>query len=126
YNLGLSLTLQGRYDEAVDANYKAVWNAAWQESGFFALAQLAAMRGDFGEALELASNAIVRNAYHGKARALKCAALRRLGRFTEAARFAEETLEVDRLDFAAYYELAQAQRALGDGSAADATLAKLR
>lgn len=126
YNLGLSLTLQGRYDEAVDAYYKAVWNAAWQESGFFALAQLAAMRGDFGEALELASNAIVRNAYHGKARALKCAALRRLGRFTEAARFAEETLEVDRLDFAAYYELAQAQEALGDGSAADATLAKLR
>ena len=47
YNLGLSLTLQGRYDEAVDAYYKSVWNAAWQERAFRAT-QLAAMRGDFG------------------------------------------------------------------------------
>ena len=41
YNLGLSLKMQGRFDEAFDAFYKATWNAAWQDAAFFELARLA-------------------------------------------------------------------------------------
>ena len=33
YNLGWSLKMQGRKDEAFDAFYKAVWNDAWQHAG---------------------------------------------------------------------------------------------
>ena len=37
--------MQGRFSEAFDAFYKAVWNAAWQDAGYFELARLAARAG---------------------------------------------------------------------------------
>lgn len=84
YNLGLSLKQLGRYREAFDAFYKAAWNAAWQDSAYFELAQLAARSGDITQALDLAHQALRRNWSHHKARHLKIALLRRMGR-TEAA-----------------------------------------
>ena len=46
YNLGLSLKYQGKLDEAYDAFYKACWNGAWQDAGYFSLAQISVIRKD--------------------------------------------------------------------------------
>jgi len=105
YNLGLSLRFQGRYDEAFDAFYKAVWSAAWQDSGYFELARIACRRQFWAEALELLDRSLVRNTRHLKARHLKTAVLRRLGRTDEAATNAAESLRLDPLDYGAMVEL---------------------
>lgn len=125
YQLGVTLKLQGRPDEAYAAFYKAVWSAAWQDSGFFSLAQIACGRGDFAEALELAERSLIRNARNYKARHLKAALLRRLGQPMQALAYARETLALDVADFGAGNELYLAQLALGQPDQAAETLAGL-
>ncbi len=104
YNLGLALKMQGRFQEAFDAFYKAVWNAAWRSPAYFELARLAARSGRCDEAVELADNALVTNAHHHKARHLKAAALRHLRRVDEALGEVQHSLSLDCLDFGAWYE----------------------
>ena len=57
YNLGLALEAQDGYDQAYDAYYKSAWNAAWQESAYFALARIACRRQDHAEAQGWSSRA---------------------------------------------------------------------
>jgi tetratricopeptide (TPR) repeat protein len=104
YNLGLSLRFQGRFAEAFDAFYKAVWSAAWQDSGYFELARLASRRQAWAEALDLIDRSLARNTRHLKARHLRTAILRHLGRSDEAAHAAAESLALDRLDYGAMVE----------------------
>lgn len=104
YNLGLSLKMQGRYEEAFGAFYKAVWNDAWQMAGYFELARLAARRGDLEEALVLVDHSLARNDWNHRARHLKIALLRRLGREAEADAAIGEALERDPIELGALYE----------------------
>jgi tetratricopeptide (TPR) repeat protein len=105
HDLGLCLCLQGRLDEAFDAFFKASWNAAWQASAFFELARIAARRGDADQALEFAESALGINGRHTRARHLRIALLRRLGRVAEARRAIRTALSEDPLDGGALLEL---------------------
>lgn len=80
YNLGLALKYQDRLDEAYAAFYKAAWNYAWRAPGYYTLATIDSIRGDFASALEHLDLALSTNADHSKARNLKTAIFRRLGR----------------------------------------------
>ncbi|SFS45458.1 DUF5107 domain-containing protein [Paenibacillus sp. BC26] len=120
YQLGVSLKLQGRQEEAFAAFYKSVWSAAWQDSGYFSLAQIATERGRLSEALELVERSLVRNSRNYKARNLKTALLRKLGRPEEAITFGSETLRLDIADFGAYNELRLALEMAGDIEKAEA------
>ncbi|MHA7963953.1 DUF5107 domain-containing protein [Paenibacillus sp. CAU 1782] len=113
YQLGLSLKLQGRSDEAFTAFYKAVWSAAWQDGGYFSLAQIAAEKGNYAEALELADRSLIRNSRNYKSRNIKIAMLRKLGKLDQAEAFAEETIKLDAADYGSHYELALIREALG-------------
>ncbi len=104
YNLGLVLNLQGCYQEAFDAFYKAIWNAALQDSGYFELAKLACRSGRFDEALELVDRSLVRNGHHHQALHLKIALLRHLGKPHEAQSEINYALKLDYLNFGALYE----------------------
>ncbi|HML21183.1 MAG TPA: DUF5107 domain-containing protein [Aggregatilinea sp.] len=104
YNLGLALKYQGRFAEAFDAFYKAVWNAAWKSPAHFELARLACRDGRSEEALALLSDALDTNVHFQQARHLKIAVLRRLGRSAEALAEIDRSLNLDRLDFGALYE----------------------
>ncbi|MBB6669124.1 DUF5107 domain-containing protein [Cohnella nanjingensis] len=126
YQLGVALKLQGRLTEAFAAFYKSVWSAAWQDPGYFSLAQIAAERGAYAEALELAERSLIRNARNYKARHLKAALLRKLGLPAEAVAYAEETLRLDVADFGSANERALALAALGDQAGANAALGELR
>jgi tetratricopeptide (TPR) repeat protein len=83
YLRGLCLVKMGRLNEARDAFYKATWNEAWQASAWFELARLACREGDHDSALSLLHQVLERNVRHHKARHLKAAVLRRLGRDEE-------------------------------------------
>lgn len=98
YNLGLALRMQGRFGEAFDAFYKAVWNAAYQASAYFELARLAARSGDLAQALDLANRSLQRNASHRQAMHLKIALLRHLGKTDDALLTLQHALEADPLD----------------------------
>lgn len=105
YNLGLSLKMQKRYDEAYDAFYKSVWDGKMQEKGYYQLACVSAKMNKFEDALEFVNQALTRGAHNMRARTLKCALLRREGRIEEGIRFAEESIRIDPLDFGGRYEL---------------------
>lgn len=126
YQLGLALQLQGRDEEAFAAFYKAVWSAAWQDSGYYSLAAIACGRGEYAEALELATRSLIRNSRNYKARHLKAALLRKLGWPAEALAYTGETLALDPADFGAANERWAALRALGDAAEADTVLAELQ
>ena len=104
YNLGLALKYQGRYNEAYDRFYKSCWNAAWQDAGYFACAQIATMQGRLEDALDEVDRSLIRNWHHHKARALRTAILRQMGKAKEALQVIEDSLAIDQFNFGCRYE----------------------
>src|SRR5260370_29409228 len=97
YNLGLALKYQERAEAAYAAFYKSVWNQEWQSAGCYALATIDCQRGDFERALEHLNNSLSVNRSHLKARNLKSAILRQMGRTKEALDVVRVTLALDPL-----------------------------
>jgi tetratricopeptide (TPR) repeat protein len=114
YNLGLTLKHQGRLDEAYAAYFKATWNQAWQGPCCYALAEISCARRDYSTALDHLEHAIAADGRNLKARNLKAAVLRHLGRNDEATRVAQETVAMDPLDFWSRHELLAASLNGGD------------
>jgi tetratricopeptide (TPR) repeat protein len=108
YLLGVALRLLDRNDEAYDAFFKAIWNQGWASPGYHAIAELDATRRDWSAVLEHAGRALRTNADDLKARDLRAAAFRHLGRPGEALAEAEATLALDPLDPWAAFERAWA------------------
>ena len=98
YNLGLALKMQGKLDKAFDAFYKATWNGAWQDSGFYSLAQIAS---------------------------IKSIILRRLEKYNKAESLNKETLTFDILDFGAKFELYKIYNQINKVNDADEILVEL-
>lgn len=104
YNLGWSLKMQGRSDEAFEVFYKSVWNDAWQHAGYLNLSRIAAERGEFEEALELIDKSLLKNYHSHTARHAKVFILRKLGRNKEALSLIEESLAIDPFNFGCLFE----------------------
>ncbi|MCQ2257344.1 MAG: DUF5107 domain-containing protein [Bacteroidaceae bacterium] len=103
YNLALCLKYLGQYDEAYDWFYKSTWNAAWQQAGFFACAQIAAMKGEWEDALMLVDKSLINGWHNHKARGLKAHILKQLCA-EEFDVFAEESLKINPFNYAILYE----------------------
>src|SRR5258708_23904872 len=119
YQLGVALKMQGRLDEAFAAFYKATWSSAWQDSGYFSLAQIACAKKAYREALALVERSLMRNTRNYKARDLKVALLRKLGQVEKAEHFDQETIQLDIADFGAYNERYLLHLAKGQDSQAE-------
>ena len=104
FNKGVTLKYLGRPKEAYAAFFKACWNAAWQDAGYFNLAQIDCARGDLDKALELAEKSLIKNWHNHQARHLKIILLRKLGRTGEAQRWIDDSLAIDPFNFGAQYE----------------------
>ncbi|MGC9348211.1 MAG: DUF5107 domain-containing protein [Anaerolineae bacterium] len=125
YNLGAALKYQGDLDDAYDAYYKAIWSYAWQAAGYYALAQIDIRRRDFERALEHLERSLRTNTMNTKARNLKAAVLRHLGRLDEAAPATCETVELDPLDMWSRNEAVLVSRAQDKEVVAESQLAEL-
>jgi tetratricopeptide (TPR) repeat protein len=125
YNLGATLKAQGRLDAAYAAFYKAIWSYAWQAPGYYALAEIDIHRGDLNRALDHLTRSLQTNALNMKARNLKSAVLRHLGRVEEAAQVVCETVALDPLDLMSRNEAVWISRAQGKDAAASSQLGEL-
>ena len=104
YNLGLSLFMQERFQEASAAFYKASWNAAWQDVSFLNLSRISTREGNLEEALEFINKSLTRNNVSQTGRHLKSIILRKLGRSDEAMALIEDTLSLDRFNIGCWFE----------------------
>ncbi len=104
YNLGWCLQLQGKAAAAYDAYYKAVWNEGWRAAGYYSLALLDGLRGDWAGALAHVNTGLVSNWHHHKARQLKASILRKMGQYDEANRWIRESLDIDPFNVGCRFE----------------------
>lgn len=98
YYLGIALQYQGKLEEAYKAYYKAIWNYAWQSSGYYRLAQIDCCRNQLDAALEHLEHSLATNRDNLNSRNLKGTVLRRLGRREEAEVWVRETIRMDPLN----------------------------
>lgn len=104
YSLGLLRLYQGKTDRAYDAFHKAVWNKAWEGSGYYALAAIDAAGGDLAKAMENINRSLLFDSESLQSRGLRASLLRRMGCTQEAQAAIGETLSLDKLDFRAMAE----------------------
>ena len=104
FNLGLCLKYQNKNEEAYSAFYKSTWNAAWQNQGYFYIAQLDALKGDYDLALTHIKKAISKNTEDHKALHLQVALLRKLNQKEKALAFTNRYLQDDCFNFGLLYE----------------------
>jgi tetratricopeptide (TPR) repeat protein len=86
YYLGVALKAQGRIDDAFTAFYKATWSQEWKSPAYFSLAEIASLKGDFTQALNLVDQSLDANALNVRAYGLKATLLRKLGRTEDAVK----------------------------------------
>lgn len=104
FNKGLALNYLGRKEEAYAAFFKACWNAAWQDAGYFNLAQIDCSKGNLVRALDLIDRSLIKNWHNHKGRHLKAIILRKLGRTNEAKTLINDSLSIDNFNFGILYE----------------------
>ncbi|MCK4886799.1 MAG: DUF5107 domain-containing protein [Planctomycetes bacterium] len=113
YYLGLVLRAQGKYEQAYKNFYRAVWDYTYTACGYYQLAELSCIKGDFTTALDLLDKSLELNVKNIKAIALKASLLRKLGQFNKAKCVAEELLDLHPLNYRAMNEIALCQFAIG-------------
>ncbi|MCD7963603.1 MAG: DUF5107 domain-containing protein [Rikenellaceae bacterium] len=104
YNLGLSLVMQNKPEEGYEALHKAVWNAAWQDAGYYMLAQLDTRKGNLDNALDKVEKSLIRNWHNHRARQLKASILRKLGLKQQAEKWIYQSLEIDPFNIGCLFE----------------------
>lgn len=126
YNLGLALKYVGRDKEAYDAFFKSTWSSAWQDAGYFSVAQIDIKNKDYEAALEHIDWSLDRNARNGKAYLLKVHALRKLQKTDEAIETANCALKRDGFNLSVLFELCKCYQDWGDLTEAQSVSAKLK
>ncbi len=104
YNLGWSLMMQNRNDEAYDAFYKSTWNDAWQHAGYLNLARIATLKKDYEAALDFIGKSLVKNYHSHTARHARVFILRKLNLYKKAEDCIEESLALDPFNFGCLFE----------------------
>jgi tetratricopeptide (TPR) repeat protein len=104
YNLGWALMMQDRTDEAFTAFYKSTWNDAWQHAGYLNLARIAALRGQWDDAMAFIEKSLLKNMHSHTARHLKASILRKQGKVDTAEEWIIESLKLDPFNFGCLFE----------------------
>lgn len=92
YGYGLSLLYQSKLKSAYDKFYKAVWDYKYKSSGYFKLAQIDCLRGNYSTALEHINLSLETNVNNTKANNLKYLIMVKLNKINEANVFANQVL----------------------------------
>ena len=104
FNLGIAQRYLGKTQEAYNAFYKSVWNAAWMDSGYFQIARIETVNKKWDAALEVIDRSLIRNWHNHKARQLKVSILRQLGKTKEALTLIEDSLQLDGFNYSLFFE----------------------
>ncbi|MBX3255879.1 MAG: DUF5107 domain-containing protein [Chitinophagaceae bacterium] len=104
YNLGWSLLMQNKKEEAYDAFYKSTWNDAWQHAGYLNLARIATLNKAYETALEFIEKSLVKNHHSHTARHARAFILRKLNQHKKAQACIDESLALDPFNFGCLFE----------------------
>ena len=104
FNLALALKYQNKKAEAYNLFWKATWNKGWADAGYFEAASISLGDGRQEDALDEVERSLIFNSRNHKARALKAAVLRQLGRDDEALAWIQESYKVDRFNYGCMME----------------------
>lgn len=104
YNLALCLKYQGKEEEAYRLFWKSTWNKGWADAGYFEAAQISVKQRRWADALDELDRCLCNHWHNHKARGLKVAVLRLMGRRDEAFRLIEESLACDPFNYVCRYE----------------------
>jgi len=108
YNLPFTMYNLGGDDKLVEAYnlfWKATWNKAWADAGYFEAAKISVRQGRLDDALEELRRCLNNNAHNQKALALKASVLRLMGRLEEAKQVCLEALTTDLFNYGCRFEL---------------------
>lgn len=105
YNLGLILKAEGKWRDAIDTLYRAVWDYEYASSGYYQLAQISSITGNAKQALHEVQMAINYNGMNVGAKNLCVTLLRKAGHKAEAISMAEDIVKFNPLNFYAHREL---------------------
>lgn len=118
--LGLTLKLQGRFEDAYAALYKSTWNYAQRSVGYTAIAEIDAINGNWPLMHRHAIHALESHGLNSRASVLAAYALRKLEKFSEAKLLLDKLFERDSLDYFANCEYAALQDAMNNLAEANA------
>lgn len=114
YYLGVIYKIQGRDKEAADHFWKATWYPTFQHASFYALAEITALQGETGKALDYVKQSLNVGGNDTKALTLKAYLLRKTGKNKEAGEVLNKVLTIDPLD---YWSLSEQSLLNGKGAA---------
>ena len=104
FNLALCLKYQCRMQEAYDLFWKAAWNKAWADAGYFEAACISIAEERYEDALEELERCLISNVHNHQARAMKAVVLRKLGRKEEALAWIQESYKIDPFNYVCMVE----------------------
>ena len=104
YYMGLAQKALGLEEEAYGNLYHATWYYEWFSAGFYQLALMEGIKGNYGKALEFARNAYSTNNNDGRIAVLYAALLRKNGQEKKALSVIDKIIEFDPINYTAYYE----------------------
>ncbi|MCR5679336.1 MAG: DUF5107 domain-containing protein [Prevotella sp.] len=104
FNLALCLKYQCRQYEAYELFWKSTWNKGWADAGYFEAACISVSQGRYNDALDELNRCLIFNGCNHKARALKAAVLRKLGRQGELPSWISEDYKLDHFNYGCMYE----------------------
>ena len=102
YNLALALKYQGRLQEAYERFWKATWNKAWADAGYFEAARISVAQGRLEDALDELDRCLEHNWHHHQARALKVTVMRLMGK--DPSTLIADSLLLDPFNYGCRYE----------------------
>ena len=104
FYLGIANKYLGRIESAYQCFWKSTWNKAWADAGYFEAACISAEDERWEDALDELERALISNSHNHKARALKAAMLRKLGRKEEALAWIKESYKIDPFNYGCMVE----------------------
>ncbi len=104
FNRGLTLKFLGKIDKAYGSFFKACWNSAWQDAGYFQLAHIDCSKGNLERALDHLDKALIKNRHNHKARHLRIVLLRKMERINEALEWIDGSISIDPFNIAVLFE----------------------
>ena len=116
FNLALALKYQGlteivngkssnsKLNEAYELFWKSTWNKAWADAGYYEAACISMGEARYEDALDEVERSLSFNTNNHKARALKSAVLRKLGRKDEALEWIGKSYAKDHFNYGCMFE----------------------
>ena len=104
FYLGLTYKFLGMIESAYSCFWKSTWNKAWADAGYFEAACISIADERWENALDELERSLISNSHNHKARAMKAAVLRKLGRKNEALAWIKESYKIDPFNYACMVE----------------------